>query len=213
MTDILKLKTKGRKTVVTNDEGFILVITMFILVVLSIIGLSATSTTQLELKIAGNDRIHKETFYQADAGTELGIRLTYENAVCVQTDGEFKDTGGDEFKYNDIIVKDRTFSTPGITVPWDIEFYPAGLVAAPSIKTNIKANGTVKFSPGSGLQMISGYEGLGASSAAGGTHLEFDIISQHQGVQNSQSQITVGWKLSTHIINNASSSDCNSIYR
>jgi hypothetical protein len=56
--------------------------------------------------------------------------------------------------------------------------------------------------------MVSGYEGLGASAAAGGSHLDFDIYSQNVGARNSESLVTLGWRLSTHIINNASSSDC-----
>ena len=44
-----------------NEDGFLLVITMVMLVLLTLIGLSATQLSRIELQIAGNDRMHKET--------------------------------------------------------------------------------------------------------------------------------------------------------
>jgi len=66
----------------SRQDGFVLVITLLMLVVLTIIGLSATSTTEIELQIAGNDRIHKESFYHADGGEEIGIQAVEENVSC-----------------------------------------------------------------------------------------------------------------------------------
>ena len=62
-----------------NEEGFVLVGALLILMLLMIIGISATTNTSLELQIAGNDRTHKETFYQADGGSQLAVRLVEES--------------------------------------------------------------------------------------------------------------------------------------
>jgi len=51
-----------------NEEGSVIVVALMILVVLTIIGISATDTTTVELQIATNDKFHKIAFYHADAG-------------------------------------------------------------------------------------------------------------------------------------------------
>ena len=222
------MKTPHQKTV--GEEGFILVVTMLILVVLSIIGLSATSLTRTELQIAGNDRIHKETFYQADGGTELGIRLVYDNAICSRTSSGFTEnynSGNDTLIGDRVVVTDNTFAeNTAATVtsidPTDasrqIAYYPdidltaggAGLFTTYDTEphTNIQMRGRTKRLAGSGLQMVSGYEGLGASSVGGGTSKEYTIGSRHLGMRNSASLVQVRWQISTHIINNASTLDC-----
>lgn len=65
-----------------NEEGFVLVTGLLILVVLTMLGIAATKNTSIELQIAGNDRLHKETFYQAEAGAILGSELLEQNFNC-----------------------------------------------------------------------------------------------------------------------------------
>lgn len=55
---------------VNNDEGFVLVIALVMMLVLSVLGIAALNTTSLELQISGNDRQEKQIFY----GTESGCR-------------------------------------------------------------------------------------------------------------------------------------------
>jgi len=66
-----------------NEDGFVLVTCLMILVVLTLLGIAATTNTSLELQIAGNDRVHKETFYSAEAGAILGSELLEQNFNCV----------------------------------------------------------------------------------------------------------------------------------
>lgn len=51
-----------------NNEGYILVTCLMMLVVLSLLGIMATKTTTVELNISANDRDAKEAFYKADSG-------------------------------------------------------------------------------------------------------------------------------------------------
>ena len=62
-----------------DESGFVLIGALLILMLLMVIGVSATTNTSLELQIAGNDRTHKETFYQADGGSQLAARLVEES--------------------------------------------------------------------------------------------------------------------------------------
>ncbi len=53
---------------VCNENGFTIVISMMILVLLTIIGIAATNTTQIELTIGGNEKIYRQNFNLAEAG-------------------------------------------------------------------------------------------------------------------------------------------------
>lgn len=57
------------KKTIQNEQGFVLITSMMMLVVLMIIGIAATNTTVLELQISGNDKMSTQTFYRADAAT------------------------------------------------------------------------------------------------------------------------------------------------
>lgn len=216
-----------------NDQGFVLVATLMILLVLTIIGISATRTTMTELTIAGNDRVYKSTFYQADGGTELGERLVFENAICSTTSNGFTANLAPGNIYaligDNIIVQNLTFAQNPIEVPTptvangkrDLAYYPTGSIAANTLvgtalpntndalpHTNLLYQERTVVNPGSGLTMIAGYEGLGAGSIGGGTSSRYIMNSQHIGIDNSRTIVSVGWRLDLSIVNSASGSDC-----
>ena len=51
-----------------NEKGFALITTLLVLSILTFIGIAATTTTNFELKIAGNERVAYQRFYIADSG-------------------------------------------------------------------------------------------------------------------------------------------------
>lgn len=62
----LKMKTH-------NEDGFVLVFALMIMVVLTLIGIAATNTTVIELTIAGNERQLSDRFYTADSGWKQAV--------------------------------------------------------------------------------------------------------------------------------------------
>jgi type IV pilus assembly protein PilX len=55
-----------------NQEGVVLVLCLITLVLLTLIGVSATNTSQLEAEISGNDKTSKEAFYAAEVSLTAG---------------------------------------------------------------------------------------------------------------------------------------------
>jgi len=55
------------KCLLRNEDGSVLVIALIILVLLTLLGISATTTSQIEIQIAENERSHKIAFYAAEA--------------------------------------------------------------------------------------------------------------------------------------------------
>lgn len=50
-----------------NEDGSVIVFALFILVVVTVLGISSTNTSTLELQIASNDQFFKMAFYNADS--------------------------------------------------------------------------------------------------------------------------------------------------
>ena len=50
-----------------SEDGFVLVLAMMILVIVSMLGIAATTTSVFEMNIAGNEKWSQEQFFQADS--------------------------------------------------------------------------------------------------------------------------------------------------
>ncbi len=194
---------------VKNENGFVLIAALLMLVILMIIGIAATTTTTLELQISGNDRVRKETFYQADGGTQLAARLVEES---LGTSGGFTalDTNSilvDPVSPNNTtLIVDTNLSdnsagrdeTNVSDTSRDIAYFPGGYDPTNTDPhTNIIADGVTSTTEGAGLQMLSGYEGKGKGAAGGGGKILYTIYSQHMGRAQSESVVGVEWN---HVI-------------
>lgn len=203
-----KLMIKGN-----NEEGFVLIIALMIMVVLTVIGIAATFNTTTELQIAGNDRIHKETFYDADGGTEFATEVLEQNIACldfaqngsgsqsfdgstnIAIDGHIAVSGSPSSLEMWQNVKGR-WSGSGVPYPSDAArdmWYPP-VYAAGQPHTNMTVEGIADLTPGTSILQNAGYLGLGRSAAAGGVTLDYEIYSQHVGDRNSESRIRIEWK-------------------
>jgi len=65
---------KRHRIHIANQDGSMLVISMLILVLLTLLGVSASTNTEVELKIADNDRSHKINVYRAESGAMLAAQ-------------------------------------------------------------------------------------------------------------------------------------------
>ena len=55
-----------------NEEGIVLVLCLVTLVILTLIGVSMTTTSRLEVEISGNDKTYKQAFYAAEVSLTAG---------------------------------------------------------------------------------------------------------------------------------------------
>ena len=59
--------------ILRNEKGVALIIALLILLVLTLIGISAINTTTFETSISGNERVGTDAFYAAEAGIQIGL--------------------------------------------------------------------------------------------------------------------------------------------
>jgi len=190
-----------------NEQGFVLVTALLIMLVLTIIGIAGSRNTSTELLIAGNDRTYKETFFNADGGTEAGQPILEQNIACDGFPAKNDFATGYEGLNGGGMVED-TFYIQALdfwknlrptTSPSDANrdiFYPWDAYGSNKPHTNLKLGHVMQLNVGAAIQDPSGggYEGLAYGLASGGASLVYDIISQHLGKNNSESIIHIYYR-------------------
>ena len=71
-------RNKYRQSSTANEQGFILIVTMLVLVVLTVLCIGALDNSTFEVQIAANDRQSRVTFNQADSGLYASGKLVEE---------------------------------------------------------------------------------------------------------------------------------------
>ena len=192
-----------------GEEGFVLVWSLLLMVVLLLLGTSGIGTSIFETQMAANSALHKQVFYQADGGTEVGLDLLKQNINCISgfASASFGSdttadpyTGGDggihlnngkeNFWVRNNILNDipaASDTNRDLFYPFN---YPAG---APH--TNVRINGRTKLTTGAAIEMTAGYEGRGKSIGQDGAGLVYDINAQYMGVRNSVSTICTKYRV------------------
>ena len=61
------------KGIMKDNKGMALVIALLMLLILTIIGINAITTTTFETSISGNERISTDAFYVAEAGIQVAL--------------------------------------------------------------------------------------------------------------------------------------------
>jgi len=61
------------KRMIKDNKGMALVIALLMLLVLTLIGINAITTTTFETSIAGNERVATDAFYAAEAGIQVAL--------------------------------------------------------------------------------------------------------------------------------------------
>ena len=76
---------------IANDRGSALVVALLVLVLLTLMGISATTTSTIEVQMAGNEKVHDMAFYAAESGWQTSL-----NWLDRQYPGVTQNLGWDE---------------------------------------------------------------------------------------------------------------------
>ena len=70
-----KIKKLAPGRLISNERGVVLIFALVLMLVLTIIGSSATMTSQVDLKISGNTKVIRTSFYVADGGIQMAPKI------------------------------------------------------------------------------------------------------------------------------------------
>jgi len=182
-----------------GQEGSALLISMLILFVLTLVGMVAYTTSNTEIQIAANEKLHNITFYEADGGGQVGIELLEENIYQKGFDIESGKCELGDVAVDLDISSERFYLNSGLgTAKADCSnrdaFFPKDNTTCDAPITNLRIGGTPSLSMGGAIQMIAGYEGVGKGVAGGGAWFTYDIRSQNENVQSSEAVVNIRWR-------------------
>ena len=58
-----------------GEDGSVLVLALILLVLLTMLGIAATMTTEIETRIAGNENAYKKNLYRAEGAAMTGVQM------------------------------------------------------------------------------------------------------------------------------------------
>lgn len=195
-----------QQSVKTGEEGFILVFTLLLLVVVTLLGVSSISTSVFESQMSVNDALYKRAFSEADGGANVAGILIEENISCpngfTATNGS-----GDALIAGNVLVEStglKLWANPisAAVRPTDLNraayfYYDATDNGTLLPHTNITVGSTTGAGTATSLISNAGYEGPAKNIAGGGANSTFDVFSQHIGNRQSESIVTIKWR---HVI-------------
>lgn len=182
-----------------SRQGSAMVMILFILAILTLVGLLVIKSTTMELKMAANQWRHREAFYAAEGVAELVSEILEQNIACPEG---FSDTG----RFGEIVQ---------VTTP---DFWKNEPVSTWLDEDNIEAEASLRdlripaateddephcdvfiggapaISAGNALQTAAGYDGIGRSAAEHGTHLIYDQIIRHAGRFQTEAVLRIRWR-------------------
>jgi len=169
-----------------GNEGSVTVIALLILVILTLLGVSATITSRTEVQIAGNDRFRIIAFENADSGVYATPKVI---SACLDNNGEIALPDnvtycGNLGTFYDELMGFNPYDAPSEPLPngFELGFVLGGF----NIYTDVRRLG-IEYLAGGGVEFASGAEGVGAGS--GGIGILYNINSLGEGPSASRSNV------------------------
>ncbi len=184
-------KQKGNSTVHCSEQGIVLIISLLLLLVATIIGVTALSTSTTSVMIAGNQRLRELNFSAADAGVSISIPIiestagaTYTGLVVPNSNLAEEITGAlrmsaDTASDSPDIRFDLGRDASATRVSIDIDYLYSG------------------FPAGAAMEFASSYEGLGKGAGTGGIGVYYSINSISAGAVGSQAEASAVYRYIT----------------
>jgi hypothetical protein len=67
------IQENRRRFIVANERGVALVVAVIVMITATFLGIAAVMTSDIEVRISGNQRVMEKAFYGADAGADRGL--------------------------------------------------------------------------------------------------------------------------------------------
>jgi Tfp pilus assembly protein PilX len=163
------------QAVVDNEKGVVIIVVLLVLVLLTIIGMSGTTDTVVELQVAANDKHYREAFYMADSGAYATPKII-SNAIDANALPSGADLGSFSF-----IARPVGDSTTFFRQIMGFDAYDGGTrdvamtIGTETAEMDVRRAGQENI-VGSGVEFASGAEGAGVGSL-GGVGIRYNIDS------------------------------------
>ena len=161
----------GLNRTLHSEEGSMIVIALLVLVILTLIGASITSRTQVEIQISGNDSFHRMAFHLADSGTSAAPKVI---STCLDASTEENIIGVEYLGTSGTFYRELMGYAPH-DAAHDLRFE----IDPHTIDVDVRRIAQVNLA-GRGSEFAAGAEGVGVGST-GGVAILYEVDSQAPG--------------------------------
>ncbi len=167
------------------ERGSVLVISMLILVLLSLVGVMATTTSHFEIQLAGNTKFQKGAFFHTDSAVYATpkvitavIETNEDDPIPALPGGAFLDADPEDFR-KELVLDNRWDPEPDIAWPFGpvVDVRRMGQVPLPG------------GGGGGGVEFLSMSGSAGGGGGGSGYAIYYDMESTGRGVGSARSRI------------------------
>jgi len=199
---------KAPKKRITNfslnrQEGAALVIAIMILLILTVLGIYAVTTSTLETKMAGSERSYKVAFYTADSGEPVGVNIIKAIILNVPSDKSLLPAPWKDIVLDNDLVLSEIFTDgrpdpddkPDTAPDVDASGNDLGLPEGGNVELSMDIDRLSAYQmTGGAIQFASGYEGIGSGGGGSiGVTYAIDSLGRYT-LMGSQSRIEAGYR-------------------
>ena len=180
------------------EQGTAIIMALLILLVLSVIGVYAVSTSTVETNITGIERGFQEAFYTADSGEPIGLYLTklilnnnYQQVTDLPPDwqGVVQSSLFTELFSYTRNTNTLFSSTPDINISGNTAFGLPGYVQLIIDIDRLQS----QLMPGGGIEFAAGYESIGMGGGGDiGVLYSLDSVGRY-GLRGAESRVYLGY--------------------
>ena len=168
-----------------GEEGSVIVVALIMLALLTMIGVSASRTSEIDMLVAGNQKFHQMAFYHADSGVYATPKVI---STCVDSGSQpdistitYLDSGTSNF-YREVMGYD----------PYDSDRDLRFALSGNRVDLDVERTGQQSLA-GGGVEFASGAEGVGAGSS-GGVAIFYTMDSLGEGPNAAESNVRAEYR-------------------
>jgi Tfp pilus assembly protein PilX len=166
----------------------VLIVSLLLLLVATVVGITALSTSTTKVMIAGNQRLSEMNFSSADGGISASVPIiettAYDRAVSATYSADPDITISADFTNEITGALPMDADTAATAATADIRF------ALGSTTVSVDVDYLYASSPaGSAIEFASGYEGFGKGAGSGGAEVYYTVNSLSEGDAGSESGV------------------------
>ena len=206
----LKLNIKNQKLKImhletfNSEKGIVLIVSLLLLLVATVVGITALSTSTTNVMMTGNQLLSERAFAAADSGIFVSAPIiddtAYNPAVSATYAPLVVSTVDfiNEIKGGSIMDVDCPVTSPTcFPAAPDIQ-YTLGAAGATPITVSVDVDYLyAALGAGCAIEFASGYEGLGKAMGSGCGEIYYDVLSVGQGTLGSESSVCSLYKYIT----------------
>jgi Tfp pilus assembly protein PilX len=187
-----------KQAVLRREDGIAMLTILMLTVILTVIGIAAITTTTMDLKLAGGERLREGSINTAEACLSTSVQIIQQTLTNSAVPASILGAA------NPVIwqtpVESEIMGVPGFeqypdTADWQVlpssSIKPNAQIQIGGFTVNIDIDRLfARPKPGSSLAFAAGYEGTGAGAAGGGVEVLYRISCYSFGGLNTHGQVT-----------------------